>query len=84
MLKVGLQEQAWRACRSSDDVARDAAVVKALVKQILVSLRRLHRMGIVHRDVKPVRKHPKEQHPAVDAPDCLPPAQLARWQWTQP
>lgn len=44
-------------CRgtSDDEEARDAAVIKALIKQILKSLRRLHRMGIVHRDVKPVR-----------------------------
>lgn len=46
-----------RNCHSrspASEEARDAAVVKALVKQILVSLRRLHRMGIVHRDIKPV------------------------------
>lgn len=37
----------------SDPEVRDAMVVKALMRQVFVSLRRLHRMGIVHRDVKP-------------------------------
>jgi serine/threonine protein kinase len=36
-----------------DKEKREAAVVKAIMRKIFVNLKRLHGMGIVHRDVKP-------------------------------
>ena len=33
---------------------RAALVVKVVMKQLFVALKRLHAMGIVHRDIKPV------------------------------
>ncbi len=35
---------------------RAALVVKVVMKQLFVALKRLHAMGIVHRDIKPVRR----------------------------
>jgi len=34
---------------------RASLVVKVIMKQLFVALKRLHGMGIVHRDIKPVR-----------------------------
>lgn len=41
--------------RPREQEKRDAKVVKEVMRQIFISLKRLHGMGIVHRDVKPVR-----------------------------
>ena len=41
--------------RPGDDVKRAALVVKVVMKQLFVALKRLHAMGIVHRDIKPVQ-----------------------------
>jgi len=40
-----------RSFDNSDD--RDAAIVRELIRQVLVGLSALHSVGIVHRDVKP-------------------------------
>lgn len=32
-------------------------MVRAIMRKVFVNLKRLHGMGIVHRDVKPVRFH---------------------------
>ena len=36
-----------------DPEARDAKVVRTILRKLLKGLRRLHSLGIVHRDVKP-------------------------------
>ena len=36
-----------------DRQKRDAAVVRTVLRKLLKGLRRLHSLGIVHRDVKP-------------------------------
>lgn len=41
--------------RTSDVAKRDALMVKILMRKVFVALERLHSIGIVHRDVKPVR-----------------------------
>ncbi|MEW5298340.1 MAG: hypothetical protein WDW36_001477 [Sanguina aurantia] len=38
---------------SLEEDKRDALVIKAILKPILTGLRRLHELGIVHRDIKP-------------------------------
>ena len=43
------------ARRPGDEVKRASLVVKVVMKQLFVALKRLHGMGIVHRDIKPVR-----------------------------
>jgi hypothetical protein len=48
-------EPLCRDCRPKDKEKREAAVVRAIMRKIFVNLKRLHGMGIVHRDVKPVR-----------------------------
>ena len=37
----------------ADRERRDAAVVHTILRKLLKGLRRLHSLGIVHRDVKP-------------------------------
>ncbi|CAK0787333.1 hypothetical protein CVIRNUC_010551 [Coccomyxa viridis] len=36
-----------------DTEKRDAAIIKSILKKVLIALKRLHSLGIVHRDVKP-------------------------------
>eukprot|EP00884_Botryococcus_braunii_P004291 jgi/Botrbrau1/13863/Bobra.0056s0096.1 len=36
-----------------DPVKREALIVKAIMRKLLVAIERLHSMGIVHRDIKP-------------------------------
>jgi hypothetical protein len=52
-------EPPCRDCRPKDKEKREAAVVKAIMRKIFVNLKRLHGMGIVHRDVKPVSDMPR-------------------------
>ena len=47
---------------------RAALVVKVVMKQLFVALKRLHAMGIVHRDIKPVRDSAWSQSLKLPAP----------------
>ncbi len=58
--------------RPGDEVKRASLVVKVIMKQLFVALKRLHGMGIVHRDIKPVRgsSGPDLQHAAMNLLAC--------------
>lgn len=48
-----LGERRAGSLREVDTVRRDAAIIKAIMRKMLVAMEKLHSLGIVHRDIKP-------------------------------